>query len=57
MTNKDTNKYYKKISNRKVESKYDERMLKFIGDDYPAVTNWKDAFDFCHWVGDVTGKK
>ncbi len=57
MTNKDTNKYYKKISNRKVESKYDERMLKYIGDDYPAVANWKDAFDFCHWVGDVTGKK
>jgi len=57
MTNKDTNKYYKKISNRKVESKYDERMLKYIGDDYPAVANWKDAFDFCHWVGNVTGKK
>lgn len=57
MTNKDTNKYYKKISNRKVESKYDERMLKYIGDDYPAVANWKDAFYFCHWVGDVTGKK
>lgn len=57
MTNKNTNKYYKKISNRKVESKYDERMLKYIGDDYPAVANWKDAFDFCQWVGDVTGKK
>lgn len=57
MTNKDTNKYYKKISDRKVESKYDERMLKYIGDDYPAVANWKDAFDFCQWVGDVTGKK
>ena len=57
LTNKDISKFYKKISNRKVESKYDERMLKYIGDDYPAVASWKDASDFCHWVGIVTGKK
>lgn len=57
LTNKDANKYYKKISNRKVESKYDERMLKYIGDDYPAVANWSDASSFCHWVGGVLGRK
>ncbi|MGL5885328.1 MAG: formylglycine-generating enzyme family protein [Bombilactobacillus sp.] len=57
ITNRDSNKYYKKISNRKVEGKYDERMLKFIGDDYPAVANWSDASSFCHWVGGVLGRK
>ncbi|MDO2433346.1 SUMF1/EgtB/PvdO family nonheme iron enzyme [Enterobacter bugandensis] len=57
ITNRDFNKYYKKISNREVEGKYDERMLKFIGDDYPAVANWKDAFDFCQWIGTISDKK
>lgn len=50
------NKYYNKISSRKIEGKYDERMRKYIGDNYPAVSNWKDASDFCHWVGTVSGK-
>ena len=57
LTNKDNHKYWKKISNRKVESKYDERMLKYIGDDYPAVANWSDASSFCHWVGGILGRK
>ncbi|WP_312415812.1 SUMF1/EgtB/PvdO family nonheme iron enzyme [Pseudescherichia sp.] len=57
ITKKDGNKYYKKISNRKIESKYDKRMLKYIGDDYPAVANWSDASSFCHWVGGVLARK
>ncbi|EOC0001244.1 formylglycine-generating enzyme family protein, partial [Cronobacter turicensis] len=57
VTNKGTNKYYKKSSNGKVESKYDERMLKYFGDGYPAVANWSDASSFCQWVGGFLGRK
>lgn len=57
LTGQDSNKYYKKISNRKVEGKYDERMFKYIGDAYPAVANWSDASLFCSWVGGVLGRK
>lgn len=55
LTKKGANEYYKKISNRKIEGKYDERMLKYIGDEYPAVANWADASSFCSWVGGVLG--
>ena len=56
LNGKSMNTYYNKILNRKIESKYDERMYKYIGNNYPAIINWEDASSFCHWVGNTLGK-
>ncbi|CAM6815328.1 SUMF1/EgtB/PvdO family nonheme iron enzyme [Enterobacter asburiae] len=34
-----------------------ERFKKTTGDDFPAVANWKDASDFCQWIGTISNKK
>jgi len=53
LVNRDKNDYYKWAT----KDDMSERFKKPTGDKYPAIANWKDAFDFCHWVGNVTGKK
>ncbi|EAR1628815.1 SUMF1/EgtB/PvdO family nonheme iron enzyme [Salmonella enterica] len=50
------NKYYKKIKDRKVEDEYDKKILRNIGDNYPASVSWNDASAFCKWIGKVSGK-
>ena len=51
------NKWLKFTSRDKNDYYMSERFKKPTGDKYPAVASWKDASDFCHWVGNVTGKK
>lgn len=56
ITNKGPSIYYKKIKNRKVEGEYDKKMLRNIGDNYPASVNWNQATAFCQWIGKISGK-
>jgi formylglycine-generating enzyme required for sulfatase activity len=56
LNKKEYNKYYKKIKARKVEDEYDKKMLRNIGDNYPASVSWNDASAFCKWIGKVSGK-
>ncbi|EJF8525942.1 SUMF1/EgtB/PvdO family nonheme iron enzyme, partial [Salmonella enterica] len=56
LNKKEYNKYYKKIKGRKVEDEYDKKILRNIGDNYPASVSWDDASAFCKWIGKVSGK-
>ncbi|EBR3159239.1 formylglycine-generating enzyme family protein, partial [Salmonella enterica] len=40
----------------KVEDEYDKKILRNIGDNYPASVSWNDASAFCKWIGKVSGK-
>ncbi|HAU5564369.1 TPA: hypothetical protein JD264_11275 [Serratia fonticola] len=53
LTNRNSNDYYKWATKDGMAARFKVP----TGDNYPAVANWNDAYNFCQWIGHITKKK